>query len=358
MVAQMHRDPTALASTVLALGRRAGLDAVGIAAADPFVETRHHLEARRADGLHGGMTFTYGHPETATDPKRALPGARALVVGARRYRRADVAHPESGGPHARVARYSWIDHYRPLRDALRDIARELRAEGWHARVLADDNSLVDREAARRAGLGTYGKNTNLLVPGMGSEVVLGSVLTDAPLPPTGDEVADMCGTCTLCLTACPTGALVAPGVLDARRCLAWLLEMPGPFPLRYRAALGDRIYGCDDCQEVCPPNRIAHRRDAPPPPEQGAQPWLALLELLACDDEALLALVGRWYIPGRQPRWVRRNALVALGNSTQGDDPDVAATLARYIGGDDALLREHATWAARRLGLQHLVPAP
>ena len=158
-----------------------------------------------------------------------------------------------------VARYASDDHYGPLRHALGVIAERLQRDGWQARVIADDNALVDREAARRAGLGWYGKNTNLLLPGLGSWFVLGSVVTDAPLPPAVELVADGCGACRRCLPACPTGALVAPGVLDARRCLAWLVQAPGVFPLEYRAALGDRLYGCDDCQEVCPENAAAVR---------------------------------------------------------------------------------------------------
>ena len=124
-------------------------------------------------------------------------------------------------------------------------------------MVADDNALVDREAAYRAGLGWYGKNANLLLPGEGSWFVLGSVVTDAPAAPPSRprRCADGCGTCTRCLDGCPTGAIVAPGVVDARRCLAWLLQVEGAFPREHRVALGDRLYGCDDCQEVCPPNR-------------------------------------------------------------------------------------------------------
>jgi epoxyqueuosine reductase len=346
----------ALAATLVEIGRGAGLDAVGVAPAVPFAEAREAMAARRAAGQHAAMGFTYNHPDTATDPQQALPDARALVVGARRYRRREAPRPE--GAQARVARYSWVDHYGPLKDALKAVARHLKREGWRARVLADDNALVDREAARLAGLGWYGKNANLLLPGLGSEVVLGSVVTNAPLRATAAEIADGCGSCSRCLPACPTGALVAPGVLDARRCLAWLLEAPGPFPERYRAALGDRIYGCDDCQEVCPPNRTATRQEAPPPAEHGAQPWVDLLELLAMDDRALLDRVGRWYIPGRDPRWVRRNALIALGNVGDATTPAVAATLTRYLNGADALLREHAAWAARAAGRPDLVTAP
>src|SRR5204862_1872140 len=145
--------------------------------------------------------------------------------------------PPPEGPAGRVARYAWTDHYAALRDALRVVATRLKGDGWRAVVVVDDNSLVDREAATRAGLGWYGKNTNVLLPGRGSWFVLGSVITDAPLPAATERAADGCGSCRRCLPACPTGALVAPGVLDARRCLAALVQAPGPFPVELRVAL-------------------------------------------------------------------------------------------------------------------------
>jgi epoxyqueuosine reductase len=301
------------------------------------------------------MHFTYGDPARATDPARTVPGARSLVVGARSYRRADPAPPAGDEPWGRVARYSWADHYAPLRQALGAVSDGLVAEGWAARVLVDDNSLVDREAAYRAGLGWYGKNTMLLLPGRGSWFVLGSVVTDAPLPPTGPAVADGCGSCRRCMPACPTGALIAPGVLDARRCLAWLLEAPGPFPKAYRTALGARLYGCDDCQEACPPNRISDRRQTPPAAEAGDEAWIGVVGLLALDDDALMARVGRWYVPRRQARYVRRNALVVLGNVGDGAHPRVEACLRDALAHRDPLLRSHAVWAAARLGRRDLL---
>jgi epoxyqueuosine reductase len=351
------------ADDLRALARRAGLDAVGVASAEPFTSTRHHLEARKAAGLHGGMAFTYRNPSRSTDPGRAMAGARALVVGARSYVVPDApVRPAATGPAGRVARYAWVDHYGTLREGLEAVAQRLRADGWRAIVFADDNSLVDREAAYRAGLGWYGKNANLLLPGLGSWFVLGAVVTDAPLTPTPGPVADGCGGCRRCLDGCPTGAIVAPGVVDARRCLAWLVQQPGAFPVEFREALGDRIYGCDDCQEVCPPNGRAGREGRVPVHVAGAEPeaWVPLLGLLAASDDELLARHGRWYIAGRDPRWLRRNALVALGNVGDGADAAVVSALRRFLTGDDPLLREHAAWAAARLGrhdLLELVPA-
>ena len=169
----------ALTREVCAIGRAAGLDAVGVAPAHPFTATRTHLEDRKAAGLHGGMAFTYRNPARSTDPGAAVPGARALFVGARTYRAATPAAPD--GPVGRGARYAWVDHYAPLREALRAVSRRLRADGWRTMVVADDNSLVDREAAYRAGIGWYGKNANLLLPGRGSWT--GKVRTAGPSPP-------------------------------------------------------------------------------------------------------------------------------------------------------------------------------
>ena len=341
-----------------ALGRAEGLDAVGIAPADPLRRARTALEERKAAGLHAGMAFTYKNPARSTTPAGLVRDARAIVVGARRYA-TDPPPPATSGPQGRVARYAWTDRYAPLRDALWTMARVLRRAGWRAVVFADDNSLVDREAAYLAGLGWYGKNANLLLPGQGSWFVLGSVVTDAPLPPERSPMADGCGSCRRCLDGCPTGAIIAPGVVDANRCLAWLVQRPGPFPAEHRAALHDRIYGCDDCQEVCPPNRrldpaASHGTTAPGTRAAGqvrlSRPGSDLLGLLAADDATLLARHGRWYIADRDPRWLRRNALVALGNVGHGRDEPVAATLRTYLGHPDPVLRAHAAWAAGRLG--------
>jgi epoxyqueuosine reductase len=327
------------------VGQEAGLDAVGVAPAAPFATTERTLEERKAAGLHGGMQFTYRNPARSTDPARALPGARALVVGARSYRRADEPPPER--PAGRVARYARQDHYAALRAGLTAVADRLQADGWRTVVVADDNALVDREAAYRAGLGWYGKNANVLLPGRGSWFVLGSVITDAPLSPSPAPVEDGCGSCTRCLDGCPTGAIVAPGVVDARRCLAWLVQAPGPFPEEHREALGDRLYGCDDCQEVCPPNRRADR--SAPPVDDADEGWVPVLDLLRLDDAELIARHGRWYIPERDPRYLRRNALVVLGNTAADGDAAVDAELARHEHGEDPLLAEHARWARRRI---------
>ena len=329
-------------------GRDAGLDAVGVTDAAPFADTLAELERRKSEGLHGGMAFTYRNPRRSTDPEATLTNARSLVVGARSYRRSAPVAPGGAARHGFVARYSWQDHYAPLRDALEAAARVLREAGYRARVLVDDNALVDRAAAHRAGLGWWGKNSNLLLPG-GSWFVLGSVVTDAALDSTGEPAADGCGSCTRCIDDCPTAAIVAPGVVDARRCLAWLLQAPGEFPREFRDALGGRIYGCDECQEVCPPNRVGDRRDPAPAASAQDQPWVDLVDMLEIGDDALLERYGRWYIAQREPRFLRRNALVALGNIADASNVEAVAVIRRYATGDDDLLAEHARWALARI---------
>jgi epoxyqueuosine reductase len=354
----------AYADELVAVGQSGGLDRVGIASAEPFEDARRALTERAAAGLAATMAFTYRNPARSTDPSATLAGAASLVVGARAYGHVRTDAPANAPVAARVARYASQDHYAALRHGLEQVAERLRADGWQTRVLLDDNALVDRAAAHRAGLGWFGKNANVLVSGLGSWVVLGSVLTDAPLPVAPAPAPDGCGGCTRCVSGCPTGAIVAPGVVDARRCLAWLVQAEGVFPVEHRVALGDRLYGCDDCQEVCPPSRSGRdglaparssARSGPAPPSDGPGDWADVVALLDADDATLLARFGRWYIPRREPRYLRRNALIVLGNSGTPDHPQVRRVLVQALADADPLVRAHAVWAARRLGLVQLL---
>jgi epoxyqueuosine reductase len=360
-------DPHGYLTELTELGMGAGLDRVGVAPADVLVDTRRHLVERKAAGLHDTMQFTYRNPERSTDPARAVAGARAVIVGARSYLDPDTdvaVEPEGdpvGGPVGRVARYAIDDHYGPLRVALNAVAGRLRSDGYRAIAFVDDNAMVDRAIAHAGGLGWFGKNANLLLPGAGSWFVLGSVVTDAPLPTATTPVADGCGTCERCLHACPTGAIVAPGVIDARRCLSWLLQKSGDFPVEFREALGDRIYGCDDCQEACPPTvHLGHRvprRDAShatsPSDTHRTVPLVhrtvSLVHLLTASDDELLHDFGRWYVADRDPRWWRRNALVVLGNVADPGDVAVREVLHRYRSGIDDVLASHADWALAQI---------
>lgn len=364
-------DPAALLRQVRAAAIDGGLDAVGVTDVEPFTEVRHSLEQRRAHGHHAGMSFTFRNPARSTEPTRLLRRARSLVVGARHY--LEPRPPRPDGAVASVARYAWRDHYADLRAGLGAAAEVLRDHGHRAAVVADDNGLVDRAAAHRAGLGWWGRNANLLLPGAGSWFVLGSVVTDAELPAAEHTVPDGCGSCTRCVDGCPTGAIVDDGVIDARRCLAWLVQDTGVFPRELRVALGDRLYGCDDCQDVCPPGRRdrvrsdraelagpattapADRDTAAGADDEPVEAWVSVLAVLEASDQELLERFGRWYIPRREPRYLRRNALVVLGNVGDATDPTHRAALTRWATHDDDLLRAHAVWAAARLGLHDLV---
>ncbi|MHB1090448.1 MAG: tRNA epoxyqueuosine(34) reductase QueG [Ilumatobacteraceae bacterium] len=336
---------------VLLVGRQAGLHRVGIAPASKMSRAHAALTTRKLGGLSDTMQFTFRNPERSTDPSTSMKNARSLVVGAFSYASSTPQAPEQLS--ARVARYAWSDYYEQLRDGLGAVATYLRNDGWRAIVFADDNSLVDRELAYLAGLGWFGKNANVMIPGAGSFFVLGSVITDAPLVANERPAVDGCGACRRCLDACPTGAIVEPGVVDARKCLSWLLQKPGVFDWRYRQALGDRIYGCDDCQEACPPTiRFGARQEA----SNDIQPWISVLFLLTVDDDTLLGAVDPWYIADRNPDWVRRNALIVLGNIGDPHSSEVRDVLEIYLEHSDPMLRAHAVWAAARMNLGHLIP--
>jgi epoxyqueuosine reductase len=210
----------------------------------------------------------------------------------------------------------------------------------------DANQHVDREAAARSGVGFYGKNTMLITRRHGSWVVLGTLVTTAELEATPPLDAG-CGSCTLCIDACPTDALEEAGVLDATRCLSYWTQSADPFPEEYREALGDRVYGCDICQDVCPWNRGVERRRAGDPGTRSvvAEPHVSLADWLQAGDEELAERYDRLFVPRNDPRYLRRNALVALGNA--GGDASLAEP---YAESADPLLREHAEWALERLG--------
>ncbi len=336
---------------LVAIATAAGITRTGVAPAGVLTRARTELHRRAAAGLADGMQFTYRNPDRSTDPQAAVAGARAVFVGAMPYSAAEP--PPPAGPAGRIARYAWTDHYAALREGLWAVARRLRADDWKAVAFADDNSIVDREAAYLAGIGWYGKNANLLVPAAGSMFVLGCVVTTAPLPLSGAPHPDGCGACRRCIDHCPTAAIIEPGVVDAGRCLSWILQKPGVIPLRWRTVIGDRLYGCDSCQDVCPPTVHA---PGGWPRAHTEQAWVRLLDLLAGSDDDVLARWGPWYLSGRDPRWARRNALVVLGNVGDRSDPAVASTVARYVRDVDAMLRVHAIWCARRLALEELVP--
>jgi epoxyqueuosine reductase len=309
---------------------------LGVARAEPYAETERVIAERRARGLFGDLRFTLTNTPRSCHPERLVRGARSVIAAAMPLWRPAGARPD--GATGRMPRYAWSDPYAPLRDRLNGLAERLRARGARCSVFVDSNHHVDRDAAVRAGLAFSARNTMAIVPGEGSFVALGAIVTDAELEPAEELVPPGCGSCTLCLDACPTGALIEPGVLDATRCLSTTTQARGPVPEEHAAALEDRVYGCDICQDVCPWNAGPARRGADLPEHPGA--WVSLADWLELPDHELMGRHAHLYVPDRDPRYLRRNALVALGNGPV-EERELAR---RYADDPDPLLRA----AARR----------
>lgn len=319
-----------------------GLDVVGAAPAAPYEETERHIRERRERGLFGSMGFTMARPEVSCHPETLLEDARTVVSAALCYY---APGPEPGAGEGRMPRYAWRDNYALLRERLDALGRRL---GGSYRVLVDANHHVDRAGAERSGVGFIGKNTMLITRTHGSWVVLGTLVTTTEIAAT-EPVPAGCGSCTLCIDACPTGALreAEPGVLDATRCLSYWTQTPGELPDDVMDALGDRVYGCDICQDVCPWNRGVEGRRASSEAPAGAQPVVSLVDWLTGEGPDLVEELDRLYVPRNDPRWLRRNALVALGNVGAAD----AAALAEpYTDDADPVVRATARRAVRLVG--------
>ena len=324
------------------LGRVAeelGLDVIGAAPAAPYEDTERYIRERRERGLFGSMRFTMARPEVSCHPESLLEGARTVISAALCYY---APGPEPGVGEGRMPRYAWRDHYAVLRDRLDALGRRL---GGAYRVLVDANHHVDRAGAERAGVGFIGKNTMLITRTHGSWVVLGTLVTDVELETT-PRVPPGCGSCTLCIDACPTDALDEPGVLDSTRCLAYWTQTPGEMPDEVMEGLEDRVYGCDICQDVCPWNRGIEKRRTGAELHEDAQPTVSLVDWLTREETDLVDELERLYVPKNEARWLRRNALVALGNV--GDQEDVPL-LQRYADDPEPALRSTAARALARV---------
>jgi epoxyqueuosine reductase len=325
------------------LAEELGIDVVGASPAEPYEETEHHIRERRERGLFADMRFTMARPEVSCHPEAALPNARTVVSAALCYWNEE---PPLEPGEGRLPRYTWFNAYADLRKKLDALGRAL---GGDYRVLVDENQHVDREAAARSGVGFYGKNTMLITRRYGSWVVLGTLVTNVEIE-AGEPLPFACGSCTLCIDACPTAALDEPGVLDATKCLSYWSQAAAPIPEDYRAAMGTHVYGCDICQDVCPWNRGVEKRRAGSAPPEGAEPHVSLVDWLEADAAELRERYDRLFVPKQDVRYLSRNALVALGNSGA---PEDRATLEPFLEHDDPLLREHAEWALARLAERH-----
>ncbi|MDQ3671904.1 MAG: tRNA epoxyqueuosine(34) reductase QueG [Actinomycetota bacterium] len=316
-----------------------GLDVLGAAPVSPYEGTERHIHERKERGLFADMRFTMARPEISCHPELLLDGARSVVSAARCYYEPG---PEPGTDDGRLPRYTWRDTYAELSDGLDELGKRL---GGDYRVFVDSNDHVDREAAVRAGVAFYGKNTMAITRRFGSWVVLGTLVTDVEIEPSAPLGLD-CGSCRLCIDACPTGALDEPGVLDATKCLSYWTQAPSAIPEPYRVELGDSVYGCDICQEVCPWNRGIERRREHAERKLESTPAISLRDWLERDGDELVDDLDRLYIPRNDPRWLRRNALVAAGNV---GTRDLVPTVERYTKSEDPMLRDAAEWALTRL---------
>lgn len=291
------------------------------------------------------------HEPLRADPQSLLAGARSVVMLATDYSspEAEAAAAGPGQGRGRVSRYAWGDDYHDLlRDRVNALAAWLEGQvpGCATRGVVDSAPFAEREFGWRAGLGWFGKNTMLIDPEAGSFFFLTALLTDLTLPVDEPIAVDHCGTCTACLDACPTGALPAPRVLDATKCIsAVTIEDHGPVPPAIREGMGEWVFGCDICQDVCPWNRRAPITDEPAFQPRGGETSLSLTEMLTLDDAEFRARFRGSPILRAKRAGLARSAAIALGNRP---DPAAAAAVAKAVSDADPVVREAAAWAQRQ----------
>lgn len=355
-------SPEELRDLVVEAARRHGFHRVGIVPVEPSRRTELYRDWLAA-GRHGEMSYlaTDEHVAGRADPRALLASARTVIVVALAYGK-DAPRPP-GTVRGLIARYArGTDYHMVVRDRLQLVAAELVAAAGRpvaTRVCVDSAPLSERELAERAGIGFVAKNTMVIAPGLGSFVVLGELLVDVDLAPTPAPTRDKgCGQCRACLDACPTGAFVDAFVLDARRCISYLtIEHDGAIPLELRPALGNMIFGCDICQEVCPYNAAAPDRHAPaaeltPRDIDHAHP--DLVTLAAAGANQLRQFVKRTALRRVDRRRLLRNVAVALGNSGEARAAPAAMALLAH---PEALVRGHAAWAVAELAARTAVDA-
>ncbi len=325
-----------------------GFDAVGFAPARPSAHA-DALDSWLAAGMAGEMAYLARNAERRKDPNQVLPDVKSIVSVAMNY---GIAAPpefaDEDPPHGKVARYAWGDDYH---DVLLQRLKQLQSEVEElsgGKAYVDTGPVLEREVAAAAGLGWVGKNTNLIRHKTGSWLLLGEILTTAELE-YDEPVRNLCGSCTRCIDACPTDALLEPYRLDARRCISYLtIELKGSIPEEHRPAIGDWIFGCDICQDVCPWNRkipTAPTDHFTARGEEARSP--DLLELIRMNDETFRERFRKSPIKRTKRRGMLRNAAVALGNSR---DPRAVPALTEALHDTEPLVREHAAWALGQIG--------
>jgi len=343
-------DPAALALRIKAMAREAGFQRFGIADI-ALGEDEAHLRDWLAQGLYGSMDWMARHGQKRSRPADLIPGTvRVISVGLDYGRDAGEAWETlADGSRAYVARYALgRDYHKLMRQRLQQLADRIAAEigPFGHRVFVDSAPVLERALARNAGLGWIGKHTCLIDRDGGSWFFLGEIYVDLPLPIDAPASAH-CGTCTRCIDICPTQAITAPYRLDARRCISYLtIEHEGAIDEDLRPLIGNRIFGCDDCQLVCPWNKFARRTDEPDFRTRNDLDKATLAQLFAWSEEEFLQRTeGSAIRRSGHARWLR-NIAVALGNAPT--TPDVLQALESRRDCEDPVVREHVEWALAR----------
>lgn len=335
----------ALKQEIVDRARALGFDSCRIAAA---ALPRHGDEFRAwlREGAAGEMDWLARGEEKRCDPQQVLSGARSVIVVARNYWQGEQAPPATQAATGKIARYAWGDDYHEVMlPKLKRLNEFLRERGGTQKCYVDTGPILERDHAAEAGIGWHGKSTMLIDPKLGTWFFLAEILTTLELSPDEPQTS-RCGSCTRCITACPTGAITGEHRLDARRCISYLtIELKGSIPPELRPLIGDRIYGCDDCLDACPWNRFASvSREAAFAARPATQ--MPLRDYLALDDVQFRALFRRSPIKRVKRRGFLRNVCVALGNvGTHADLP----ALRRMAFDPESLIAEHATWAIDRI---------
>jgi len=298
-------------------------------------------------GAAGEMEWLARGEEKRRDPQRVLANARSIVVVGLNYWQGDASEERASARRGRVARYAWGDDYHDVMLAkLRALDAFLQTHGGVQKCYVDTGPLLERDYAAEAGVGWHGKSTMLVDRQLGTWFFLGEILTSLDLSPDAAQPA-RCGSCTRCITACPTGAITEPHRLDARRCISYLtIELKGSIPLEFRPLIGDRIYGCDTCLDVCPWNRFAATSRESAFAARPATSAMRLRDYLALTDEQFRLLFRGSPIKRIKRRGLLRNVCVALGNV--GTSEDLPA-LRDAAADSEALIAEHAAWALDRI---------